>query len=170
MDAWGAPLYGEPCRECGFSFTLDLDAAVSLIADLPDSYAALLSGASGAERFPGLGWSAGAYVCHVADNLRIWAERLAGTEGGSVPIGAYDENLLAEARGYEHIPLAASLWSLRRSVAEWLEVVARYRTSPVILVHPERGELTLHDFALANAHDSFHHRWDIGRSLGVTGS
>jgi len=30
MDNWGAPLYGDPCRECGFSWATGLAASTSL--------------------------------------------------------------------------------------------------------------------------------------------
>jgi DinB superfamily len=139
---------------------------VSIVADLPGSYAAVLARASGAERHRDLSWSVGAYVCHVADNLRIWAERLAGASSGSGGVvGPYDENLLAAARAYDTIPLVAAQWSLTRAVGDWLAAVADSPTRGVVLRHPERGDLTLSDVVRANAHDAAHHRWDIQRTL-----
>jgi hypothetical protein len=35
----------------------------------------------------------------------------------------------------------------------------------VVFVHQERGEQTILDVARTNAHDAFHHGWDIGRSF-----
>ena len=35
----------------------------------------------------------------------------------------------------------------------------------VTLVHPERGEQTLIDVVRSNAHDAYHHGWDIKWSL-----
>jgi len=127
----------------------------------------ILVSATGAERHPDLGWSVGAYVCHVAeDRLRLWAERLAvATAGAGEVISAYDQDLLGVARAYEKIPLAGAEWSLRRAVAEWLEVVARSGSIEVLLIHPERGGLILEDIAYANAHDAHHHLWDIQRTL-----
>jgi hypothetical protein len=166
MDTWGSELYGDPCRECGFSWSLTRDEAVSLVVDLPRSYAAVLAGATGVERHRDLSWTVGAYVCHVADNLRIWAERLAGASSGSDGVvGAYNENLLATARRYETIPLVAARWSLGRAVSDWVEAVTNSRTSGVVLHHPERGDLTLSEVACANAHDAAHHRWDIEKTL-----
>jgi hypothetical protein len=53
------------------------------------------------------------YVCHVGDNLRIWAERLMGVvEGTPTLVGGCNENELAHARNYESIPLQASMWSV----------------------------------------------------------
>ena len=166
MDTWGSALYGDPCRECGFQWSVSLDDATVLISEVPTSYEQILVSATGAERHPDLGWSVGAYVCHVADNLHIWAERLAGPKAGAGGvIGAYDQDLLGVARAYEKISLAAAKWSLRRAVGEWLEVVARSGSIEVLLIHPERGGLTLEDIACANAHDAHHHLWDIQRSL-----
>ena len=96
----------------------------------------MLVGAIGTERHPDLEWSVSAYVSHVADNLRIWAERLAGIAAGAPPeVGGYDESALARARGYQQIPLQAALWSLSRSVAGWQHAVGadpadRHRPHP----------------------------------------
>ena len=107
-----------------------------------------------------------AYVSHVADNLRIWAERLAGIAAGAPPeVAGYDEKALASARDYQRIPLQAALWSLSRSVAGWQIAVGQTRRTGIVLVHPERGGQSLEDVVLSNAHDAFHHHWDIGRSL-----
>jgi hypothetical protein len=139
---------------------------MSVISELPAAFGELLSGATGSERHPDLSWTVGAYVCHVADNLRIWAERVGGAREGAGPaIGPYDENLLAKARGYEFIPLAASQWSLRHAVADYAEALANVADAGALLVHPERGELTRSDVIHANAHDALHHLWDVRRSL-----
>jgi hypothetical protein len=80
-------------------------------------------------------------------------------------VGGYDEMALAQARNYPSIPLSAALWSLGRSVDDWLDAVDRSGTTGVVLVHPERGGQTLAEVMGANAHDAEHHRWDIERSL-----
>jgi hypothetical protein len=168
VGTWGSSIYGDPCRGCGFTWSTTVADGVVLVADLPATYGELLTGASGHERHPDLAWSVGAYVCHVGDNLRIWAERLAGIAAGAPPeVNGYDEMALDEARGYRSIPLPASLWSLTRSVVDWQGAVGRSRSDGVVLVHPERGGQSLSDVVLANAHDAFHHRWDIERSLLV---
>jgi hypothetical protein len=167
MDRWAGELYGDPCRECSFDFSIGLDAAVEYVEGVPQRFAGLVNGASGDERHPDLAWSVSAYVCHVADNLRIWAERLAGSAGGVRRIAAYDENLLAAARGYRDIALVAALWSLQRSGDDWLSTVRDAPRDGVVLIHPERGEMLLEDITRANAHDSFHHAWDIRRTIGL---
>lgn len=167
MDRWAAALYGDPCRECGFDFSTGLDEAVAYVVGVPARYGRLLAGAVGTERHPDLSWSVGSYVCHVADNLRIWAERLAGAARGATAIGPYDENLLATARGYPHVPLVAALWSLGRSTEEWVAMIHDAPNDGVVLAHPERGGMLLGDVARAGAHDAFHHAWDITRTLAA---
>jgi hypothetical protein len=34
-----------------------------------------------------------------------------------------------------------------------------------VLQHPERGRQTVQDVALNNAHDAYHHAWDVERSI-----
>ncbi len=166
MSEWGASVYGDPCHQCGFSWTTGVGGAVTIISSLPSAYAHLLVGATGDEQHPDLDWSVSDYVCHVGDNLRIWAERLAGIAAGASPVvGGYDENDLARARGYSEIPLQAAQWSLSRSVAGWQQAVGLSRRTGMVLIHPVRGEQSLPDVVLANAHDGFHHQWDIDRSL-----
>jgi hypothetical protein len=166
VNGWGRSAYGDPCRECGFDWSTRADQAVTLVSDAPRSYAARLDAATGDERHPALAWPVTAYVCHVSDNLRIWAERLVGSaRGHDQSCGGYDENALAEARGYRSISLPAALWSLGRAVEAWEDAVAETSTRGAVLVHPDRGGLTRDDVVVANAHDCFHHRWDIERSL-----
>lgn len=168
MNDWGASVYGDPCRECDFNWAISVPDAVSHVSNVPSVYRTLLADRSGSERHPGLDWSVTEYVSHVADNLRIWAERLMGVVEGAPPVvGHYDENELARARNYKEIPKQAAMWSLTRSVDDWLKSVESSPESGVVLVHPERGDLTLSDVVLSNAHDALHHQWDIERSLGT---
>jgi hypothetical protein len=169
LSGWGPSLYGDPCRECGFVWSASLADSRAVIDGLPDSFRMLVAGASGNERHPDLGWSVSEYVCHVGDNLRIWAERLMGAvDGAADVVGGYNEHELADARNYETIPLAAALWSLGRAVGDWQEAVGRSRVVGTILVHPERGAQTLDDVARSNAHDALHHQWDIERTLLIS--
>ncbi len=164
---WGATNYGDPCPECGFEWATTIDGGIALVSNLPDSISELVAGSTGKERHPQLAWSVGAYVCHIADNLRIWAERLVGVrEGGVTDVHGYDENELARVRYYQGIPLGAAQWSLGRSVDDWCDAVARSPRSGGIMVHPERDELKLTDVVVSNAHDGLHHCWDIETILG----
>lgn len=166
MSDWGRGLYGDPCRECGFGWSISIDDAIAVVVKVPIWYRETLFQAKGTERHPALAWSVTAYVLHVADNLRVWAERLAGVAAGAPPqVAPYSENELAAARRYEQIPLQAALWSLNRAVSDWQVSVEQAVENDVTLEHPERGEVTVLDVTRSNAHDALHHLWDIERSL-----
>lgn len=165
MSDWGPATYGDPCRECGFSWTVATSDAQAGVAGLAGRLAVLLADASGDERHPDLGWSVTGYVAHVGDNLRIWAERLAGiARGGTTAVGSYDENALARARGYDALSLPGALWTLERSCQDWLAAIG-LAASDSTMVHPERGVIGLDDVVRTTAHDALHHEWDIERSL-----
>jgi hypothetical protein len=166
MSVWGAARYGDPCQECHFLWSLSQTEAMDLVGAVPASYAELLAGHDGSLRVPGLDWTAAAYVSHVNDNLRIWAERLAGAAlGGDAAIPDYDQSLLGVARRYNEVPLPAALWSLGHAAQNWLAAVELASTAGVTLIHPEGGQLRVEDVSRLNAHDSYHHGWDIRRSL-----
>ena len=106
------------------------------------------------------------YVCHVGDNLRLWAERVAGVlRGGDAHVVGYDPDALAAARGYARIGLPAALWSLEVSAAAWVSVLPETVEAEVVLHHASRGEQRAVDVAGNNAHDAAHHAWDIRRSF-----
>jgi hypothetical protein len=166
VSDWGRRTYGHPCRECGYDWSLSQEEAVSLVGETPIVYRRLVEGQDVSRRHPDLSWSAKQYVCHVADNLRISAERWAGAaSGGSRRAGTYDQDLLAEARSYEQVSIEGALWSLERAVRDWQDAVELATKAGVVLSHPERGDQTVLDVSRNNAHDAYHHRWDIERSL-----
>jgi hypothetical protein len=166
MDNWAAPLYGDPCRECGFKWGTGLAASTSLMRSLPDSIDELVTGATGAERLPELGWNVSGYVAHMTDNTRIWAERLiAVARGADAHVVPYDDNLLAEARHYNEVALLGALWSFHIAVESWLIAVEEADRAGVVVLHSERGAMDLSDVVASNAHDSHHHRWDLTRIL-----
>lgn len=106
------------------------------------------------------------YVCHVADNLRQWAERVAGAmESGDGRVGGYDPDALAAARRYDEVSLAGAMWALQQSSAAWVQVLTAAVDADVVLSHATRGEQRAADVASNNAHDAHHHAWDIGRIL-----
>ena len=167
-SGWGPHMYGNPCHQCGFEWNISRDGAIELVSTMPRLYAQILAtaGSDGSERHPELRWSVGAYVCHVGDNLRIWAERLVGiSRGAKSGVAAYDEGLLAAARAYEGIAIEGAIWSLERAAEAWRLAVEEAAGAGVVLIHPDRGEQSLVDVIRSNAHDAFHHQWDIQRSL-----
>ncbi|MXW31085.1 MAG: DinB family protein [Chloroflexi bacterium] len=167
MTTWGARFYGDPCRECGYSWAISPEEATALILDAPRRYAELLDSADGSARHPDLTWSVKAYVSHVADNLRTWAERIvSATTAGQTLVRPFEQDDLAEVRGYEHMALETALWSLGHSANIWADAVAGIDDLDLVLEHPERGMLSLAEVILTVAHDTAHHEWDIRRSLG----
>jgi hypothetical protein len=172
VNEWHRERYGDPCRECGFDWSISHREALAVAQVIPARYAAVLVGCSGAERDPKLRWSAVEYVCHVVDNFRIWAERLAAAgRGAPVVLAPYDADALAEARAYRSVPLAGALWSLRRAEADWRDAVGVAGGGGVadpVLMHPERGAQSVEEVVRGNVHDAVHHYWDIERSIAAT--
>ena len=166
MSDWGRDVFGDPCRECGFSWTMPATEADALIASTPERYARLVGDDDGSARHPDLEWTAGGYVCHVADSLRVWAERLASvTLGDEGPVGEYDQDLLARARSYPTVGIRGALWSLGRAVSDWQVALALAADGNVVMAHPELGEMTVLDVTRIRAHDIHHHERDVRRSL-----
>ena len=166
MDNWGAALYGDPCRECGFTWTTELTTTIALMRGLPDSIDQLVSGATGAEQLPDLAWNVSAYISHIADNTRIWAERLIAVARGADPhVVPYDPDLLAESRHYNRVALAGATWAFRIAVDGWLAAVGEAEPAGVVMLHSERGAMELFDVVASNAHDACHHYWDVTRIL-----
>lgn len=166
METWGAELYGDPCRDCGFDWQTSTQDAIEIVRELPSGFTHLLKHHTGFERHPDLSWNASAYVSHVSDNLRIWAERLAGARiSRAYEVPAYDQDLLAQARHYNDIVLSAALWSLTDAVDAWVDSVTLAIPLKVTLVHATRGKQTIQDIARNNAHDGVHHAWDVQRIL-----
>jgi len=167
MSDWARVTYGDPCRECGYRWSLSDEEATAIVAGLPERYAALLAGSDGSQRHPDLSWPAGSYVSHVADNLRIWAERLAAAAlGADRPTSGYHTNDLSRAREYDSLPLQGALWSLRRAIGDWQEAVGIADAAEVVLDHHERGRQTVSEVVRTNAHDGYHHAWDIACCVG----
>ncbi|MEU4829928.1 hypothetical protein [Streptosporangium sp. NPDC023615] len=166
MEPWGANLYGDPCRDCGYVWSLTPYEAIRQVEELPGRFSVLLEGRTGSERHPELAWTPAAYVSHVTDNLRNWAERLAGARlAGADHVPGYDQDLLARARRYDEIAPAAALWSLRGAVDAWVESVSAALDHQVVLRHAARGIQRAEDVARNNAHDGTHHVWDVQRIL-----
>ena len=167
MSEWGRRTYGEPCHECGYSWTIEPADAVAAVAAVPERVGAACeaAGATGRERHPDLGWTVSGYLAHVGDNLRIWAERLAGiTAGGPREIASFDEDAMAAVRSYDRLSLPSVRWSLERAVRDRRETVAA-APPDLVMVHSERGPIGLDEVVRMTTHDAVHHAWDVERTL-----
>jgi len=170
-EAWGAALYGEPCRECRYVWDRTPEEAVRAVAEAPVRFAAVLVTAPDPLRIPELGWSTAAYVRHVADNLETWAYRLdaARVDGRTATTGC-DPDDLGRVRDYDHATVGASLLALRRAVLCWADAVAAALAEDVALDHATRGTQRAEDVARNDAHDALHHLHDVRRIVEtVTG-
>jgi hypothetical protein len=165
-NAWWIAEWGNPCRQCGFDWSQAPEAAIAAVEELPDHFDDLLAGRSGNERAVDAGWSAKAYVFHVADNLRIFAERLEGVFAGAPTVlAAYDQDELAAARNYEAMSVQAALWSVRDAVAAWAIAARASLSRSITFRHAERGDLTATEITRGPAHDALHHYVDVTRAL-----
>ena len=143
-----------------------LPAAKEIVEDAPRRFGALATRENGRARHPDLEWSVSGYVCHVADNIGIWAERVASVAlGNRGAVALYNQDLLAAARHYDDVDVPAVLWSLGRAVGDWQAALALAGTAPFAMIHEEVGTMPLGDVILIRAHDVVHHGWDIERTL-----
>ncbi len=170
-NEWWITEWGNPCRECGFDWSQSPEAVLAAVEELPDRFDALLAGRTGDETagdaHPGpFVWSAKAYVFHVADNLRIFAERLEGVFAGApTTLAAYDQDELAAARNYEAMSLESALWSVRTATVAWSSATREALTRPTTYQHAERGELNAAEITRGPGHDALHHFHDVTRAL-----
>lgn len=158
------------CPECEFSWASLPRDATSLVTAAPLRYRTALSGrGEQVIRTPTvLPWAAISYLWHLADVLRISAERLwALSHDPKAPIIAYDPDQLADARHYARQPTAAGLWALERATSDWLAAAATVHARDSYH-HPEFGQLTVADVTRMIAHEVEHHAWDIDRCLSAS--
>jgi len=159
--------YSRRCPECDFSWAISVGNAINLVAAAPTRLRMAFS-ASGEQlaRTPTvLPWAAVSYLWHLADVLRICAERFwALSHDPEAAIVAYDSEQLAEARGYAQQSTAAGLWALERATGDWLAAAATVHVGDPYR-HPEFGQLTVADVLRMIAHEVEHHARDIQRCL-----
>jgi DinB family protein len=162
MEPWGAALYGNPCRECGFDWSITPQDAIAWVAAFDVRLAEATTDATGDRRRPSGGWSVTEYVAHIGDNLRQWAERVQGARlDGRIKIAGYDPDELATARRYSDLTLGAASWSACHAAALWVSALTAAVTEGVELHHATRGVQRAEDVARNNCHDAYHHLWDI---------
>jgi hypothetical protein len=170
-NAWWIAEWGNPCRECAFDWAQPPETAIAAVEALPARFDALLAGHTGDERavdaHPGQpSWSAKAYVFHVADNLRVFAERLHGVFAGApATLAAYDQDELAAARNYEAMSVQSALWSVRTATEVWAAAARESLTRDDTYLHAERGALTAAEITRGPAHDAVHHLLDVKRAV-----
>jgi hypothetical protein len=154
--------YGDPCRDCDFDWSVESATCIAIVSNAPARFRALLAGQVGRQAHATLQWNAAAYVVHVADVLRIWADRVAAAAlGARDPVVPYDEGRLGDVRGYVSLPLPGAFWSLERAVGDWQAAEQLTEALVVSLAHPEQGSLSLDDVRRIMAHEIEHHAADL---------
>ncbi|HEY3670862.1 MAG TPA: hypothetical protein VGN51_08005 [Acidimicrobiia bacterium] len=170
-NKWWIEEWGNPCRECGFDWSQMPESVIAAVEELPAKFDALLAGCTGDETAPDAHpgqpiWSAKAYVFHVADNLRIFAERLEGVFAGApTTLAAYDQDELAAARDYDAMSLPSALWSVRTATETWAAAARESLSRPFTYQHAERGELNAAEITRGPGHDALHHHFDVTRAV-----
>jgi hypothetical protein len=160
--------FGDPCGGCGFRWSISAEDADAIVRDSPRRFGEVTSRPRDRDRHPDLQWPISGYVCHVADSIRIWAERIAIVLlANQVSVPPYDQDLLATARHYDQIDVSAALWSLERAVGDWTAAVEMTRGRPFVMRHNEAGTMSFTDVVAIRAHDVVHHAWDIERIIGT---
>jgi hypothetical protein len=151
----------EVCLACGYSWSIDAGDALSVIESSPDRFEVALAGRNGMKSQADGSWNATAYLWHLTDLARSWAERwvqISETPGSRL-VG-WDPDELAEVRGYRSLPTSAGLWALRSAVETFVEV-----TATVAFDTPfEHGDWGMGDVADGLrwlGHEFHHHERDV---------
>jgi hypothetical protein len=154
------------CAECGFSWLTEAEPALDVVERAPERFAELLAGADGTVApAPGV-WSPSAYVWHVSDLVRAWAERLHSLASDPQAAWAgFDPDELAQARHYDALPQVSGPWAVARSVDALRQSLGSL-ASETGFTHPEWGSGTVADALRWLAHEAVHHDLDVRRGLG----
>ncbi len=152
------------CAECGFDWECSRAQAAALVTAGPDEAARILAALPDPARRDGETWSASMYAWHLADVLRIGAERLltlACDPGRGIT--CWDENALAQVRRYQWLSPDVGLIVLRSAAREWADAAAAAPDRASVR-HPGFGDLGAADLIRRNAHEMHHHLMDLRRA------
>lgn len=154
------------CAECGFSWLTESRGALDAVERAPGRFEELLAGTDGTVAPAPEVWSPSAYVWHVSDLVRAWAERLHSLAVDPQAAWAgFDPDELAQARHYDALPQASGPWAVARSV-DALRKSLGSLASDTAFTHPEWGSGTVADALRWLAHEAVHHDLDVRRGLG----
>lgn len=149
------------CPICGWSWSVGSTEALAEIAAAPDRYAALLAGRDGMAPAADGGWNATAYLWHLTDLARCWAERWVQVRAmpGSLLVG-FDPDVLAEARSYRALPTAAAEWALRDAVTSFVDQCSRVDPDATF-DQGDWGQGSVADGIRWLGHEFVHHQLDV---------
>jgi hypothetical protein len=97
--------------------------------------------------------------------LRFGTERLwTLSVDPSFGVPSWDENLMAERRSYDQLSPFVGLLAMISAVETW-RTAALEAPRDVSTPHPEAGTIDAFDLVQRNAHEVWHHLWDVQRGL-----
>jgi hypothetical protein len=164
-----APGDSSDCEACGFSWLTDAEQALRAVEHAPGRFAELLAGKDGTVAPAPRVWSPSAYVWHVSDLVRAWAERLHSLASDPQAAWAgFDPDELARARHYDALPQVSGPWAVARSVDALRQSLGSVAIDTAF-VHPEWGSGTVADALRWLAHEAVHHELDVRRGLDRSG-
>lgn len=154
------------CPACGFDWSIDPGSALTLIESTPDGLQAALAGKDGMKQPADGSWNATAYLWHLTDLARSWAERWVQIceMPGSRLVG-WDPDELAEVRRYTTLPTSPALWAVRSAVETFVEVTALV-TMDTPFEHGDWGRGNVADGLRWLGHEFHHHTQDVASRAG----
>ena len=154
------------CPACGFDWSIHPADALNVIESSPGRFEDALAGKDGMKSQADGSWNATAYLWHLTDLARSWAERWVQISEmpGSRLVG-WDPDELAEVRDYRSLPTSAGLWALRSSVATFVGVTAMVAPDTPF-EHGDWGIGNVGDGLRWLAHEFHHHVGDVAARAG----
>lgn len=149
------------CPTCGWDWSTSAEDALETIAVAPGRYGELLEGRDGMAPAADGGWNATAYLWHLTDLSRSWAERWVQLRAmpGSLLAG-WDPDVLADARNYRELPTAAAEWAVQEAVSSFIAQCDSVGPSATF-EHGDWGRGSVADAILWLGHEFVHHQLDV---------
>lgn len=167
---YGARVWGDPCPECGYSWSTTYEEALDLIAGAAARYGGHIRGREQAailKRSPKT-WSPSGYVWHLSDWFRIQGQRIYTIANDPlyrwVGLGL-DPAELGERFRYDDLPPTAGLWALQKAADLFVE--AAREADPSLLFDTGEESWTVGELVVWVGHEVIHHDLDIRRGLGL---
>ena len=165
----GAQLWGEPCSECGYSWTTSYEDALDHVAAAPTRFGHLIMGheeQAMTKPQPGV-WSPSGYVWHTSDWFRIRGQRIYALDNDPlykfVPLGV-EQDELGTIFKYDELPPRAGLWSLEWAANLFLSA-ARDAARDLEFNAQDGTHWSVEELVVWVGHESVHHELDVRRGL-----
>ncbi len=165
----GVERYGEPCRACGYSWSLSYDEALQKVCEAPGRLRELIEGREDAamQKPDEDTWSPSGYVWHLSDWFRIQGQRIYAIDQDPrysfVPLKVEPDEL-GSIFEYDALPPVSGLWALDRA-AELFVQAARGADRGRAFTAPKGESWTVGQLIVWVAHEAVHHEMDVRRGL-----